>query len=146
VSEEWFSWSYIMYLFYWYHISDDIPFSLSRVATKPTKCVCDQHGSRPACASAKSDQNPCCSLTNPLTRTETDSEQHGTWSDCADAQLVWIHAGRKRTMLVLSWPGLFLDSFYGWFMMTIWFCCCRSEEESCQVFVPFLCVSAFNIT
>jgi hypothetical protein len=29
---------------------------------------------------------PCCSLTNPITSRETDSEQHGSWSDCADAQ------------------------------------------------------------
>jgi hypothetical protein len=33
------------------------------------------------------------------------SEQHGSWSDCADAQLVWIHAGCKPIMLVLSWCG-----------------------------------------
>jgi hypothetical protein len=25
-------------------------------------------------------------------------------------RLVWIHAGRKRTMLVLSWRGLFILS------------------------------------
>jgi hypothetical protein len=31
---------------------------LSRAMTKPTQCVCDQHGSRPACASAQSDQDP----------------------------------------------------------------------------------------
>jgi hypothetical protein len=30
---------------------------MSRVTTKPTKCVCDQHGSRPACASAQTDQD-----------------------------------------------------------------------------------------
>jgi hypothetical protein len=36
--------------------------------TKPTLCVCDQHGSRPACASAQSDQDqdPTCSLTNSI--------------------------------------------------------------------------------
>jgi hypothetical protein len=28
----------------------------------------------------------CCSLTNSITNTETDSEQHGSWPDCADAQ------------------------------------------------------------
>jgi hypothetical protein len=61
---------------------------LSRVTTKPTKCVCDQHGSRPACASAQSDQDPCCSLTNPIASRETDSEHHGSLSDCPDA-----HAG-----------------------------------------------------
>jgi hypothetical protein len=59
---------------------------MSRVMTKPTLCVCDQHGSRPACASAQSDQDPCCSLMNRITSRETDSEQHGSWSDCADAQ------------------------------------------------------------
>jgi hypothetical protein len=35
---------------------------------------------------AQSDQDPCCSLTNPITSSETDSEQHGSWSHCADAQ------------------------------------------------------------
>jgi hypothetical protein len=34
--------------------------------TKPTLCVCDQHGYRPACASAQSDQGPCCSLSVSL--------------------------------------------------------------------------------
>jgi hypothetical protein len=29
---------------------------------------------------------PCCALTNPITSRETDSEQHGSWSDCAEAQ------------------------------------------------------------
>jgi hypothetical protein len=51
---------------------------MSRVTTKPTQWVCDQHGSRPACASAQSDQDPWCSLTNSFTNTETDSEQHGS--------------------------------------------------------------------
>jgi hypothetical protein len=55
---------------------------------------------RPACASTQSDQDPRCSLTNPFTSRETDSEQHVSWSDCADAQ-----AGRKSTMLFLSWHG-----------------------------------------
>jgi hypothetical protein len=54
--------------------------------TKPTWWVCDQQGSRPACASTQSDQDPCCSLTNPISSRETDSEQHGSWSDCTDAQ------------------------------------------------------------
>jgi hypothetical protein len=35
---------------------------------------------------AWSDQDPCCSLTNSITSRETDSEQHGSWSDFADAQ------------------------------------------------------------
>jgi hypothetical protein len=58
---------------------------LSRVTTKPTYWVCDQHGSSPACASTQSDQDPCCMLTNPITSRETDSEQHESWSDCTDA-------------------------------------------------------------
>jgi hypothetical protein len=33
-------------------------------------------GLRPA--SAQSDQDPCCSHTNPITSRETDSEQHGS--------------------------------------------------------------------
>jgi hypothetical protein len=36
--------------------------------------------------SAQSDQDPCCSLTNPITSRETESEQHGSWSDFAEAQ------------------------------------------------------------
>jgi hypothetical protein len=59
---------------------------VSCVTTKPMQCVCDQHGSRPACASTQSDQDSCCSLTNSITSGETDSEQHGPWSDCADAR------------------------------------------------------------
>jgi hypothetical protein len=59
---------------------------LSHVATKPTKWVCDQHGFRPACASAQSDQDPCCSLSDLLLVIGLVSEQHGSWSDCADAQ------------------------------------------------------------
>jgi hypothetical protein len=35
---------------------------------------------------AQSDQDPCRLLTNHITRQETDTEQHGSWSDCADAQ------------------------------------------------------------
>jgi hypothetical protein len=34
----------------------------------------------------QSDQDPCCLLTNPITSRETDSEQHGSLSDCADVQ------------------------------------------------------------
>jgi hypothetical protein len=49
---------------------------LSRVTKNPTLSVCDQ----------QSDQDPCRSLTNPITSRETDSEQHVSWSDCADAQ------------------------------------------------------------
>jgi hypothetical protein len=30
------------------------------------------------CASAQSDKDPCCSLTNSFTSRETDSEQHGS--------------------------------------------------------------------
>jgi hypothetical protein len=46
----------------------------------------NQHGSIPACASAQSDQDPCCLLTNSITSRETNSEQHGSWLNCADAQ------------------------------------------------------------
>jgi hypothetical protein len=38
------------------------------------------------CAFAQSDQYRCCSLTNPIASRETDIEQHGSWSDCMDAQ------------------------------------------------------------
>jgi hypothetical protein len=56
--------------------------------TKPKYWVCDQHGSRPACASAQSDQDPCCSLSDSLLVIGLVSKQHGSWSDCEDA-----HAG-----------------------------------------------------
>jgi hypothetical protein len=36
------------------------------------------------------------------------SEQNGSWSDWRMRRLVWIHAGRKRIMLVLSWRGSYL--------------------------------------
>jgi hypothetical protein len=67
----------------------------------------DQHGSRPTCASAQYDQDPCCSVS--LLVIEYVSEQHGSWSDYADAQaaMVWIHAGRKPITLVLYWRGSF---------------------------------------
>jgi hypothetical protein len=52
---------------------------MSRVMTKPTLWVCNQHGSRPACASAQSDQDPCWLLTNRIKSREPDSEQHGSW-------------------------------------------------------------------
>jgi hypothetical protein len=42
---------------------------MSRVTTKPTKCFCDKHGSKPACASAQSYQDPCCSLSVSLLAT-----------------------------------------------------------------------------
>jgi hypothetical protein len=38
-------------------------------------------------ASAQCDQDPCCSLTYPIASSETDSEQHGSWSDCADVSV-----------------------------------------------------------
>jgi hypothetical protein len=74
---------------------------MSRVTTKPTLWVCAQHGSRPACASAQSDQDPYCSLTYSISSRETDSEQHGARMH----RLVWIHAGHKRIMLDLLWRG-----------------------------------------
>jgi hypothetical protein len=60
---------------------------MSHAMTKLTKCVCDQHGTRPACASAQSDQDPCCSLSFSLLVIGLVIEQHGSWSDCADAQV-----------------------------------------------------------
>jgi hypothetical protein len=59
---------------------------MAKFISKPTWCICEQHGSRPACASAQSDQGSCCSLTNSITSRETDSEQHGSLSVCTDAQ------------------------------------------------------------
>jgi hypothetical protein len=56
---------------------------MSRAITKPTKCVCEQNESRPACSSTQSNQDPGCLLTNSITSRDTDSEQNGSWSDCA---------------------------------------------------------------
>jgi hypothetical protein len=50
----------------------------------------DQHGSRPACASAQSDQDPWCSLSVSLLVIELVSEQHRSWSDCADRLIILI--------------------------------------------------------
>jgi hypothetical protein len=36
--------------------------------------------------SLQSDQDPCCSLSVSLLEIEMVSEQHGSWSDCTDAQ------------------------------------------------------------
>jgi hypothetical protein len=36
------------------------------------------------------DQDPCCSLTNSITTREPDSEQHGSWSDCACSRMKYI--------------------------------------------------------
>jgi hypothetical protein len=69
---------------------------MSRVTTKP--------------ASAQSDQDPCCSLTNPFTSRENNSEQHGSGSDCADTQAgldpCWSQThfvGFVVTRLILIW-------------------------------------------
>jgi hypothetical protein len=66
--------------------------------TKLTYCVCEQHGSRPACTS---DQDPCCSLLVSLLVKGFVREQHGSWSDCADVQ-----AGVTNALCwFLSWRG-----------------------------------------
>jgi hypothetical protein len=52
---------------------------------------------------AQSDQDPCCSLTNPITIANSrDPDQNALMR-----RLVWIHAGRKCITLVLSSRGSF---------------------------------------
>jgi hypothetical protein len=75
-----------------HHCNSQLYIIMSHVITKPTLWVCDQHGSRPACASAQSDQDPFCLLSVSLVVIGFVSEQHGSWSNCAD---VWVQAGRK---------------------------------------------------
>jgi hypothetical protein len=70
-----------------------------------TKRVCDQHGSRPACTSAQSDQVPCCQLSwvSPLVM-EYISEQHGSWSDCTDPCWSQTHyVGFVVTWVIYWW-------------------------------------------
>jgi hypothetical protein len=45
---------------------ENFELDMSRITTKPTLCVCDQHGSRPDCTSMQSDQDPCCWLSVSL--------------------------------------------------------------------------------
>jgi hypothetical protein len=77
-------------------------YKMSRVTTKPTAWVCDQSGSRQACASAQSDQDPCCSLSVSLLVIGFVSEQHGGWSGsmlvanalcwfCRDAAQIYMY-------------------------------------------------------
>ena len=47
--------------------------------------VCDQHGSRWACTSVQSNQDPYCLRQVSVTFTGSDSKQYGSWWDCADA-------------------------------------------------------------
>jgi hypothetical protein len=107
---------------------------MSRVTAKPTYCVCDQHGFRPACASAQSDQDPCCSLTNSITRRETDiSNSMDPDQTARMRRLVWIYACGKPIMQVLPWRGsyvfplspccrlkkYFIRQFF--FLVVVWF-------------------------
>jgi hypothetical protein len=70
------------------------------------KWVCDQQGSRPTCASVQSGRDPCCSLANSFTSRETDSEQHGVWSDWSASMLVanalrWFFHGAANILIFL---------------------------------------------
>jgi len=47
---------------------------------------CGRRGFGPACASAKSDRDPYCSLLETINVEDTVSEQNGSGSECADAQ------------------------------------------------------------
>jgi hypothetical protein len=59
------------------------------------KCVCDQHGSRPAC------KDPCCSLSVSLLVIELVSEQHGSWSDSA-AHIYCTQPGQPKHPGILA--------------------------------------------
>jgi hypothetical protein len=74
-------------------------------------------------AIAQSDQDPCCSLINPITSRETDSEQHGSLSDCADAQasldpcwsqthyVGFVVTRLKLSLEILSWDSAKKQTF-----------------------------------
>jgi hypothetical protein len=70
----------------------------------PTFCV----GSRPACASMQSDQDPCCSLSVSLLATGFVSKQHGSWSDCVAVQAGLDPCWSKTHILVLSWHSSYI--------------------------------------
>ena len=111
---------------------------MSCLVTKPTKWVCAQRRLRSAWASAQSDQSLRCLprliwvlavrmkkawiLSYPL------STQQRHWSDWADAQLIWVFAGRTVTLLVLSWGGCFL-------FLYLWKLSCKLNL-SCFCWVP----------
>jgi hypothetical protein len=68
-------------------------------------------GLRPAWiqTSLQSDQDPCCSLSDSLLVIGFVSQQHGSWYQTVRMRrLIWIHAGRKPIMLVLSWRGSYI--------------------------------------
>jgi hypothetical protein len=97
---------------------------VSRVMTKPTKWICDQHGTRPACASAQSDQDPCCSLSVFPLVIELESEQHSSWSDCADAHYVGFVVKRLMSFLCawISWNNchnVFCNPWYTCYIIYI---------------------------
>jgi hypothetical protein len=54
---------------------------------------------------AQSDQDPCCSLSVSLLVIGFVSDSMGPNQTTRMRRLVWIHAGRKPNMLVLSWRG-----------------------------------------
>jgi hypothetical protein len=81
----------------------------------------NQHGSRPACTFAQSDQDPCCFLTNPFTSRETDGKQHGSWislQKCAgwSGSMLVANALCCFVMMLLIYTICFFviiyDSFY----------------------------------
>ena len=78
---------------------------MSRDMTKPTKCVCAQRRLRSAWASAQSDQSSLCAqwvAKDPsfLHADSEDSDQTGRM-----LRLIWVFAGRRFTLLVLSCRG-----------------------------------------
>ena len=81
---------------------------LSHLMTKPTKWLCAQQRLRSAWASTQSDQSSPCAQwvakdTSFLHADSEDSDQTGRMH-----RLIWVFAGRKIILLVLSRGGSFL--------------------------------------
>jgi hypothetical protein len=72
-------------------------YQMSRVMAKPTLCVCDQHGYRPVCSQIRihTVRLPNLLQVEKLIANSIDPDQIARMR-----RLVWIHAGRKCTMLV----------------------------------------------
>jgi peptide YY len=87
-------------------------------------------------ASAQSDQDPCCSLTYPITSIETDSEQHGSWSDCADAQ----------TGLDPCWSQTHYIGFVVTRLLYIFFKHLRNQVKMSRRLMVIVCITAILIS
>jgi hypothetical protein len=79
------------------------------------------------------DQNPCCSLTNPKEKLIANSIDPDETARMR--RLVWIHAGCKRTMLVLSWHGTFILYMYAEVCL---YMCLYNVSITCQELLVIL--------